>query len=396
MIRESKAVKEKRALEEFEQALRSLPDPRRAQGKRYSLRAVVVIALMAMVCGADDAEAIQEWGEANSEWLSTFVELPHGTPTQDVILAVFAALEPQAFSGVFLSWMAFLRARLDLNGGHIAIDGKTSRGSYDRAHERPAVHTVSAWLSDESLVLGQQKTQEKSNEITAIPQLLALLDIGGATVTIDAMGCQTDIAEVITKAQGHYILAVKDNQPTLHEEIQEAFADALDAGPRPLDQSRLTIETYTSTDKGHGRIEERTLHVCRDLSWISTASRWSGLEFIAMVESVRTDLSKGTTSTQARYYIGSDAKASTESIANLIRRHWSIENELHWVLDIAFSEDSARHRAGNCAQNFATLRHFAINLLKSDRTVKLGVANKRKRAGWNRKYLIHLLTGAEC
>ena len=227
---------EEAALVFFREALSALPDPRRAQGIRYPLMSVVVIALMAMVCGSDDAEAMEVWGEANARWLGGILELPHGTPTQDVFLSVFAALDPVAFRSVFLSWMDLLRLRLRVMGKHIAIDGKTSRRSFDTARDRPAIHTVSAWLSDEGLVLGQIKTADKSNEITAIPELLRVIDLRGATVTIDAMGCQTEIAKTIVGGNGNYLLAVKENQPALHQEIVETFAEAADDRMRSVDE----------------------------------------------------------------------------------------------------------------------------------------------------------------
>jgi predicted transposase YbfD/YdcC len=348
-----------------------------------------------MVVGADDAESMQEWGEINDKWLSGFLELPHGIPSQDVFLAVFAALDPQAFSALFVSWMDLLRVRLKASGKHVAVDGKTSRRSFDRSSERGPVHTVSAWLSDAGLVLGQVKTGDKSNEITAIPELLRMIDIRGVTVTIDAMGCQTEIAKVIVERGAEYLLAVKDNQPTLHADIQETFADAVGDHRRPVDRPSAALETVTSVEKGHGRIEERTVRVCRDLSMLSTAKRWKRLAFIAMVTSTRTDVNTGKTSCENRYYIGSDEGSSAGAIATLIRRHWSIENELHWRLDMAFNEDAARHRVRNCAQNFATLRHFSLNLVKNMPGRRLGVANTRKILGWDRSAFIRLFTAPE-
>jgi len=392
--RKTKKQREQELLAEFEQALVELAEPRRRQGIRYPLRSVVTIGLMAMVCGADDAQAMQLWGEANEEWLDELLDLPHGTPTQDVFLAVFAALNPEEFSQVFAQWVKLLLWRKDGDAKHIAIDGKTNRRTFDKANNQPAVHVVSAWLRDEGLVLGQISTDKKSNEITAIPDLLRLIDLRGATVTIDAMGCQTKIAEEIVRQGGDYLLAVKDNQPTLAWDIELTFADALDSSPRTDDHSQpLLVETTSETTKGHGRVEERTVHVCRDLSFLTTANRWPGLALVAMVVSTRTDRSTGKFSTERRYYIGSDTTASAVKIAKVIRRHWGIENELHWVLDMAFNEDQARHRAGNCAKNFATLRHFAINLIRGDKKTKLGIANKRKRAGWDRSYLLQLLAG---
>ena len=293
----------------FREALSSLPDPRRAQGIRYPLMSVVVIALMAMVCGSDDAEAMEVWGEANARWLGGILELPHGTPTQDVFLSVFAALDPVAFRSVFLSWMELLRLRLRVMGKHIAIDGKTSRRSFDTARDRPAIHTVSAWLSDEGLVLGQIKTADKSNEITAIPELLRVIDLRGATVTIDAIGCQTEIAKNIVGGEGHYLLAVKENQPALYKDLAATFAEVADNRVRSVDErARPMVEVFEETDKGHGRVERRSLEVCRDLGWMMTADRWAGLGFVVKVTRERTVLATKKTSTETAYYIGSDTK----------------------------------------------------------------------------------------
>jgi len=390
------ADNEQQALLFFQKTLAALPDPRRRQGTRYPLKAVVVIALMAMVCGCDDAEAMEIWGEANEGWLAGFLELPHGTPTQDVFLAVFAGLDPKAFSAVLRSWAGLLAVRLKTEGKHIAVDGKTSRRSFDTASEKPALHTVSAWLSDVGLVLGETKTREKSNEITAIPELLRTLDLNNATVTIDAMGCQTEIAKTITDGGGDYLLAVKDNQPTLHQEITETFAEASDDRRRTIDeQPRPTVVIFEEIDKDHGRLEKRTVEVCQDLTWLTNPERWPSLSYLVRVTRERTVLATDKTSTETAYYIGSHLQPDAAIVANTIRRHWSIENELHWVLDMAFHEDHARHRAKNTAQNMTTLRHFALNIVKRDPKRKLGVANSRKRAGFDRGYLLKLLMGAQ-
>jgi predicted transposase YbfD/YdcC len=249
-------------------------------------------------------------------------------------------------------------------------------------------------MSEAGLVLGQRQTDAKSNEITAIPELLKVLDLREATVTIDAMGCQTAIAKTIRDGEGHYLLAVKDNQPTLHEDIQATFAEADDARRRTVDeQPRPAVEVFEQTDKGHGRVETRTVSLCRNLTWLTTAERWGGLSFVARIVRERHVQATGKTSTETAYYIGSDRAATAATAADKIRRHWSIENQLHWVLDFAFREDEARHRAKNTAANMTTLRHFALNLIKSDKKRKLGVANARKRAGWDRSYLVALLTG---
>jgi predicted transposase YbfD/YdcC len=384
---------EEAALVFFREALSALPDPRRRQGVRYPLASVVVIALMSMVCGCDDAEAMQTWAEANVQWLEAILELPHGPPTQDVFLSVFAALDPQAFRSVFLSWMELLRRRLSVRGKHIAIDGKTSRRSFDTAQARLAIHTVSAWLSEEGLVLGQLKTADKSNEITAIPELLQVLDIRGATITIDAMGCQTQIAKTIVEGGAQYLLSVKENQPALHQDLVSTFTEATDERTRSIDERpRPAVQVFEEVDKGHGRLEKRRVTLCWDLGWMMTAPRWTRLHYLAQVTRERTVLSTGKTSLETQYYIGSDPCATAAGAAHRIRRHWAIENELHWVLDMGFREDEARHRAGHLAQNFTTLRHFALNLLKRDPARKLGIANSRKRAGWDHDYLLQVLT----
>jgi len=384
---------EEAALVFFREALSALADPRRAQGIRYPLVSVVVIALMAMVCGSDDAEAMEVWGEANAQWLGGILDLPHGTPTQDVFLSVFAALDPGAFHRVFLSWVELLRLGLRVTRKHIAVDGKTSRRSFETATGKLAIHTVSAWLSDEGLVLGQIKTADKSNEITAIPELLRTLDLRRATVTVDAMGCQTEIAKTIIDGKGHYLLAVKENQPALHKDIIETFAEAADERRRSVDEcARPVLEVFEETDKGHGRVEKRLIEVCRDLNWMSTAARWAGLACVVKVTRERTVLTTKKTSTETAYYIGSDATLDARDAAHRIRRHWSVENELHWVLDMGFREDDARHRAKNLAENLSTLRHFALNLLRRDPDRKLGIANSRRRAGWDHDYLLRVLT----
>jgi predicted transposase YbfD/YdcC len=399
MARVTKAQKieisnEQAALEFFERMLADLPDPRRRQGLRYPLRSVVVIALMSMLCTCDNAESMELWGELNEEWLGEILELPHGVPSQDVYLSVFASLDLAAFSAVFRAWASWVALILCKNTSHIAIDGKTSRRSKDVANGIPALHTVSAWSSDSGLVLAQCKTAKKSNEITAIPELLAVLDLRGVTVTIDAMGCQREIAKDIVDGGGGYLLAVKENQPRLYQEILETFRDIDDDRVRDLDEdSKLNFEEFTETEKGHGRIETRTMRLCRELSFIRSADRWADLSCVIEITRERFDISSGTSCSETAYYIGSDHRLDVREAARIIRRHWGIENELHWVLDMAFREDEARHRAKNTAQNLTTLRHFALNMVKQDKTRKVGIAICRQRAGWDKNYLIQLLTG---
>jgi predicted transposase YbfD/YdcC len=350
---------------------------------------------MVLAINLDDAQAMEQWSESNEQWLSEFLDMPHGVPSQDVYLAVFGALDPKAFQSVFRAWAHVLSLRLQASGQgqHLAIDGKTSRRSFDTASGAKALHTVSAWLSEAGLVVGQVKTEEKSNEIKAIPELLCLLDLRGTTVTMDAMGCQTSIAQTTVDGGGDYLLPVKENQPTLSDEIQVCFAEA-DAGRlRARDvQPRPQLERFQEVDKGHGRLEIRTVEICRDLDWITTSNRWTGLTFVTRVVRERTVLTSDKTSTETAYYIGSAPKATAEAVADSIRRHWQIENQLHWGLDVAFREDEARHRAKNAAENITLLRHFALNIIKNDRFRKLGIANSRKRAGWDRGYLLSLLS----
>jgi predicted transposase YbfD/YdcC len=380
------------AIVTFERSLELLQDPRRRQGQRYPLRSVVVISLMAMVCGADDAEAISGWGSANEDWLATILDLPHGTPSQDVILAVFAGLDTREFEVVFMQWAHLLRARLAEPGNHIAVDGKTIRGSRDS--DGTMVHQVSAWLSGQGLVLGRRAMGEKRNEIQEIPELLHLLDLRGSTVTIDAIGCQTKIAATIQERGGEYLLQIKANQKLLEQAAQQTFADAEDSAPRPMDhRPSPELQVFEETDKGHGRLETRTTKLCRDLERIPDLERWPGATAFVQVTRRREDLGTGHISEQTAWYLASSSALTAKRAHQLVRGHWDIENGLHWVFDMAFHEDRARQRNGNCAANFSLVRAFALNLIKQEKTLKLGVANKRKRAGWDHDYLMQVLTG---
>ena len=276
---------------------------------------------------------------------------------------------------------------------HIALDGKTGRGSVDYANGKSAIHTLNAWCVESGIVIGQMDVEEKTNEITAAPELLKLLDIRGATVTMDAMGCQTEIASAVIKGGGNYLLAVKENQPSLYHDIETAFKFADTSLDAPLtDMPPPVIAGYTHEGKAHGRLETRTVEICRDLSWLSAPEKWSGLSFFVRIQRERIILSTGKLSQETVYYIGSNKHATAESAGQQIRRHWSIENELHWVLDMAFREDEARHRARNVAKNMTIVRQFSLNVIKGDKTRTLGVANSRKMAGWDKNYLINLLT----
>lgn len=385
------AENEAYALLFFKRMLSSLPDPRRKQGIRYPLETVIVIALMACICGIDDAEGMEAWGDFNETWLSTFLAMPHGIPTQDVFLSVLGALSPEPFEQLLISWASLLSLRL--KGQQIAIDGKSSRGSADRCNGKSAIHLLNAYSVEAGMVIGQLAVDGKTNEITAIPELIHLLDICGATITVDAIGCQNSIASCIVENGGNYLLAVKENQRLLHHDIETAFSFVDDKAKQvAIDLLPCAVEKFTQTEKGHGRLEERTIEIARDLSWLSEPAKWRGIDFFVRVTRTRTILATDKTSKEVAYYIGSDESANAQKNAELIRNHWSIENKVHWILDTGFNEDDARHRAGNAAQNIATIRKFALNIIKNDKTRKLGVANTRKIAGYNRNMMIDLLT----
>jgi predicted transposase YbfD/YdcC len=395
-VKQIEIENETQALEFFTQILSGLPDPRRKQGVRYPFESIIVICLMATICGCDNAESMELWGDLNAVWLGTILPLPHGTPSQDVFLAVLGALDPVKFSDLLRTWADMLVTRFDLKTKHIAVDGKTSRRSLDAASGKAALHTVSAYLSDAGIVLGQCKTSEKSNEITAIPELLQQLDLTNSTVTIDAMGCQKNIAEIIVKGGGDYFLSVKQNQPTLYREIETTFKQAENDsihGDPDVSSPCMFVEELGKAR--HGRLEKRIVEVSCDLTGMTTAASWPGLRCLIKITRERMVVTTQKTSREISYYIGSVLNVDASSIAHIIRRHWSIENELHWVLDMGFREDEARHRAKNTAQNMAILRHFAINIIKQDRHRKVGIAITRQRAGWDRNYLLSLLMNAQ-
>ena len=368
----------------------TLTDPRVDRTKHHQLLDILTIALCAIICGADSWTECEAFGQAKLAWLRTFLPLPNGIPSHDTFGRVFAALDPVQFQQGFLSWVQASTTRLagltEPSGlDHVALDGKTLRRSHDRANGKAAVHLVSAWASANRLVLGQVAVADKSNEITALPVLIKLLDLRGSIVTIDAMGCQTELAAAIVEQGGDYVLALKGNQGTLHQEVEALFAQA-----RATDFDAIAHDTYRTLEKGHGRIEERrwwTITDSEHLDYLNSSGAWRQLASVAMVEAER--IIGDTVTRETRYFIASVAEA--KAVGQAVRLHWGIENRLHWVLDIAFREDECRVREGHSAQNLATLRHLALNLVRQEQTAKMGVKAKRLKAGWDESYLGRIL-----
>lgn len=358
----------------------SLADQRCVLKRRHILQEMIVIAIAAMLCGADGWVAIAAFGRAKQTWLEEFLTLPHGIPSHDTFGRVFGMLEPAAFEACFRAWVESI---CDLIPGEVvAIDGKTLRRSHNRSKGLAALHVVSAWASANRVVLGQVATEAKSNEITAIPRLLELLHLNGCIVTIDAMGCQVKIAEQIIDQGGDYVLALKGNQGALAAEVEEAFVDA-DA----KDYAGMPTDCIETVERGHGRRETRRYRTLGDLNGVAHSPLWKAMNMIGMVDSER-ELN-GKITRETRFYIGSIG-TDAATFAGAVRAHWGIENRLHWSLDMAFREDESRVRDDIARENLAVLRHIALNRLKNDNT-KLGIQNKRLRAGWDERYLAQLL-----
>ena len=360
-----------------------LTDPRRRKVV-YPLINIVTIAVCAVIAGADDFVSIAAWGHERRDWLATILDLTSGIPSHDRFNAIFAALNPAEFEKCLLNWITGLH---EITSGQVvAIDGKTLRGSFDKASGKSAIHMVSAWATADHISLGQVVVDAKSNEITAIPKLLELLEISGSIVTIDAMGCQTAIAEAIIEKKADYVLAVKENQPTLHAAIEAHFLDHRDDN-----FVRIKVSRHETEEKGHGRVERRTYFVCDVPDDLSGGERWKGLKRIGIA--INDAVRGGMPSDAVRYYILSK-KMSARSFGAAVRGHRGIENRLHWQLDVTFGEDHCRTRKGRADANFSILRRTAPSLLKNEKTAKVGMKNKRLTAAWNNGYLEKVLFGA--
>ena len=359
-----------------------LTDPRRREGI-YPLINIVTIAICAVICGADDFVAIAKFGRVKRKWLSRFLDLKDGIPSHDRFNAILAAIKPAEFEACLLNWITALHEITD--GQLVAIDGKTLRRSFDAASGKSAIHMVSAWATANHISLGQVTVDEKSNEITAIPKLLQMLEISDCLVTIDAMGCQTEIAKTIIDSKADYVLAVKKNQPTLYDGISWFFLTN-----REQNFAGVRVSRHQTHEKGHGREETRLYYVCSVPRDLPDRKRWQGLAAIGWT--INDTMRDGKRCYEIRYYIMS-RKLSAKEFAAAVRGHWSIENSLHWQLDVTFGEDQSRLRRGHADANFSILRRTALSLLKNNKTLKAGVKNKRLAAGWDDSYLQQILFG---
>jgi predicted transposase YbfD/YdcC len=370
--------------------LQSIPDPRVVKRSDHDLIDVLVISICCLLCGGESFNDMEDFGEAKLDWFKTFLSLRSGIPSHDTFNRVFAALDPQAFLECFLAWTESLRQAVPQE--IVALDGKALRRALHK--EESVQYIVSAWAESNGLVLGQWKVADKSNEITALPQLLRVLELSGCIVTIDAMGCQKKIAKEIIESDADFVLALKGNQEKVHEEVR-TFLDAAVAekkgGHLPkakLSRAAATLACFESVEKDHGRLETRRYYQSTELDWFADLKKWEGLKSVGLVESIRAV--DGKTTTERRYFLSS-LPLDVPVFARAVRGHWGIENKLHWALDVSFGEDRSRARTGYAAENLATLRRLALNMLKREKTKKRGIKGKQLNAGWDHAYLLRLL-----
>lgn len=362
------------------QAFATLPDPRKSRNQIYPLIDILAVAVIGILCSANDWVNVVRWANAYEGWFQSVGLCLNGVPSHDTIGRFFRLVDPKAFEHCFSQWVQMVTGKIQ---GVIAIDGKTICNSNHAFSEQKAAHIVTAFSADNDIILGQLKTAKKSNEITAIPELLDTLLLKGCIVTIDAMGCQTAIAKKIQERQGDYVFGLKGNQGILHAEAVNFFDQALEAG------AQESGCTYAKTlEKGHGRIETREVWVTSDLSWLESVNEWAGLQSMICVKSTREE--KGKVTVEKRYYISS-LRAEAERMGEIIRLHWGIENKLHWHLDVTFNEDKSKIYAGHGAENFSLLKRCVLNLVKADTTEKASITTKRRIAGWDPAYRLQLL-----
>ena len=357
-----------------------LEDPRQINKSLYPLQEILLLVLCAVLSGADDWVAISLYGEKKLDFLRRFLPYENGTPSHDQLGYLFARIDEKRFQQCFINWVTCVRQAIK---GVVAIDGKTLRRSFDAAGKKGAIHIVSAWCSEQNLVLGQVKVNEKSNEITAIPALLDLLKIHGAIITIDAMGCQRTIARQIIDEKADYIFSLKGNQGTLRDDVELFFKEQM-----KVDFADMPATCHETVEKSHGRIEVRKVTVCADVGWLQQRHDWPGLASIVMVEYVAEEGSK--TRRETRFYISS-LTVVAEPMAAHIRNHWGVENGLHWVMDMVFGDDECRIRKDSAPANFATIKHMASNILRSSKG-KQSMRQKRHAAGWDDDFLFDIIT----
>jgi len=363
-------------------------DPRIERTREHKLIDIIVIAICAVICGAEGWVDIENYGKSKKKWLKTFLELPNGIPSHDTFGRIFSLMDAHEFQASFYSWV--LSVNEITQGQIINVDGKCMLGSVDKALGKRAIYMVSVWSEANQIVLGQCKVAEKSNEITAIPELLKILAISGCIITVDAIGTQTNIAKTVIEAGADYVLSVKENQGHLYEDISTLFA---------VDQAQnfkyASFDYEKTTNKGHGRMDIRECWSTSNpeyLGLIRNSTNWVGLKSIAMV--IRTQIVDGTETRRLRFYITS-LPGNAKRLLHVVRRHWAIENELHWVLDVALNEDHSRVRKDQAPENFAVLRHITLNLLKQEKTARGGIHAKQLQAAWDEQYLLKVLSPAQ-
>lgn len=384
------------ALAVFHERLTKVKDKRRKQGLRYPLVTVLIIMLLACMAGANSASGFEMWAKTHEEELSQYLDMPHGVPTQDVFLNILATIDVEEFESLYQAWVPVCTALQgkEIDNNHLAIDGKTSRRSFDLAKSKLSAHTLGVMAVENGILISQKDCSRKTNEISVIPTILNKLNLKGATVTIDAIAAQTKIVDTIIEKDGDYIIGVKGNQPSLYADIEQLAQNrkaVIDAA-----KEKNEYEYSCEFDKGHGRVEQRETYVFSDIfDDIRDCTKWRGLLAVVMVVRTITKLNpkenQAVTTTEAQYYITSKCSSKAEEIGKLIRNHWNIENGCHWILDVVFREDDARNRVGNSAKNFATLRRMALAIIKSEQS-KTSVHLRRMRAAWDFKYLASLVS----